>query len=158
YGEADGRLHAAPEERDPPSEGNGEVEDLLNPVDVRGEGRDDDASRGATDPVGQRASDLVLGRRRPGTVDVRRVGHKAEDAALAQLREAVIVRTLAVDRVRVELEVSRVDERADRRLDPVPQAVDDRVRHPDGLDPEAADVEHPPRLDRHELGALLEAV
>ena len=91
-------------------------------------------------------------------VDVRGVGHQAEDAALAELGEAMIVGALAVDRVRVELEVPRVDEGADRRLDAVAEAVDDRVGHPDRLHAEAADVERAPGLDRHEPGAVQEAV
>ena len=142
-GQAHVGLHAPPEERDPAPERGGEVEDLLDPVDVRGEGGQDDAAGGAAEPLGQRAPDLGLGGRGPGPVDVRRVGHQAEDAPLPELGEPVIVGALAVDRLGVELEVPRVDDRADRRLDPVADPVHDRVRHADRLDPEAADVERP---------------
>ena len=112
----------------------------------------------AAESVGQRAPDLVLGRRRARPVDVRRVGHEAEDASLSELGEAVVVRALAVDRVRVELEVPRVDDSAHGRLDPVAEPVDDRVGDPDRLHPEAAEVERAARLDRHEPRAVLEPV
>ena len=157
-GQAHVGLHAPPEERDLAPEGGGEVQDLLDAVDVRGERRDDDAPGGAAEPVAQRAPDLVLGGRGARPVDVRGVGHEAEDAPLAELGEAMIVRALSVDRVRIELEVPRVDEGADRRLDPVAEAVDDRVGHADRLHAETADVERAPGLDRHEPGAVQEAV
>ena len=149
-GQADVRLHAPAEQGDLPAEPVGEVEDLLDPVDVGGEGGEDDAARGSAEALGERSADLALGRRRARPVDVRGVGHEAEHPALAQLGEPVVVGALAVDRARVELEVARVDEGPDRRPDPVAEPVDDGVGHADGLDVEGAQLERSPRLDRVE--------
>ena len=125
---------------------------------MRRERRDDHAARGATNAVGQGPANLVLGERGARPVDVRGVRHEAEDPALPELGEPVVVGAFAVDRIRVELEVPRVHDRAHWRLDAVAEPVHDRVRHPERLHAEAADVEGPTWLDRHEPRPVLEPV
>ena len=125
--------------------GRGEREDLLDPVNVRREGRDDDAPRRAREWLGERSPDLHLRARVAGAVDVRRVGAEHEHALGAELGEPPVIGRLAVERARVELEVSGVHERADRRPD----------RQADG---ERADLDAVARPHRPEIGALGEPV
>src|SRR5437899_172334 len=65
---------------------------------------------------------------------------------------------LPVEGARVELEVARVHDRADRRFDPEADPVRDRVRHADRLDGERADRVTVAWSHRPEVGALVEPV
>ena len=55
--------------------------------------------------------------REPGPLDVRAVAEQHEHALRAELGEPVEVEVLAVERRLVDLEIPRVDDRADRGLD-----------------------------------------
>src|SRR5438128_836002 len=157
-GDRDVLLHAHAEEGDPPPLGRGEREDLLDPVDVRREGRDDDAPGRAREPLRERPPDLHLRARVAGPVDVRGVGAEHEHALAAELGEPPVVGRLAVERARIELEVSRVHECANRRPDREADAVRDRVRDTDRLDDERADLDAVARPDRPKIGTLVEPV
>ena len=105
-------------------------------MDVRGEGRDDDAPAGAVETRAECLPHVHLRARVAGPVHVGGIGAEHEDALLAELRESPIVGGLAVQRARVELEVTRVDDGADGRVDRQTDAIHDRVRHADRLDAE----------------------
>ena len=137
-GDRDVGHHAPAEEPDPALVADGQVEELLDAVDVRGEGRHDDASRRLGKPPVEGRAHLGLRARMPRPADIGRVRAEGQHAALAQRGERRVVRLLVVDGVLVELEIPGVDDRAHRRLDRETDAVGDRVGHADGRDGEAA--------------------
>ncbi len=157
-GDRDVGHHAPAEERDPALVADGQVEELLDAVDVRGEGRHDDAARRLGKPPVEGRAHLGLRARMPRPADIGRVRAEGQHAALAQRGERRIVRLLVVDGVQVELEISRVDDRADRRLDRETDAVGDRVGHADGRDGEAAQLDLVPRPIGAQVGALEHAM
>ena len=129
-------LHAHPQQRDSPARASGEREHLLDAMDVRGEGGDDDPPGGGVEARAERLAHVHLRARVTGPVHVRGVRAEDHHTLLAQLGEAPIVRRLAVQWARVELEVTRVDDGADGRVDRQTDAIHDRVRHADRLDAE----------------------
>ena len=138
----DGGVHAeaAADERDAPAEADRQVDHLLHAMDVRGEGRHQDAAgRLAEDRVELRA-DRPFRRRHAGVLDVGRVGEQEQRALGAELAESDEVGQPPVERGLIELEVSRVDDGADRRADREPDRVRDGVGHRDGFDREGADA------------------
>ena len=84
----------------------------------------------------------------PGPLGVRRVAEQQVDAAVAELGELADVGLQAVDGRVVELPVAGVQDAPGRGLDDDRHAVRDRVRHPDELEPERAELEPAPvRVD-----------
>ena len=157
-GDRDVLFHRASEQRHPATEALGQREHLLDAVDVRGERRQDDPARRAGEALGQRRAHVDLRARVAGAVHVRRVRAEQGHTPLAQLGEAPVVGGLAVERARVELEIAGEDHGADGRVDRQTDAVDDRVRDPDRLDPERPHVERLARPHRPEVGALQQPV
>ena len=102
--------------------------------------------------------DLDLRAREALAIDVGAVGKQRQHAARAELREAVQVEVLAVDRRLIDLEVARVDDRADRRRDGQRHAVGHAVRDADELDGERPDGDDVARLDRLQPIAGVDAV
>jgi len=131
--------HAAADEGHLAIELRGKVDEDLHPVDARRERRDDQLARGAREDLLERFDDLELGPGEAAAIDVRAVGKQREHAGGAELREAVHVEVLAVDRRLIDLEIARVDDDADRRVDRERDAVGHAVRHADELDRERAD-------------------
>jgi hypothetical protein len=117
------------------------VEDLLDPGDVAGEGRDDHPTVERLHDLAERLADRPLRRRVPGVLGASRVGQEADDALRAELREDREVRQLAVDRGVVELEVAGVDDHAAGRPQGDPHRVRDRVADPERDDAERPDLE-----------------
>ena len=146
--------HALAEERDAAPVAGGQVEHLLDAMDVRGEGGDQDAPRRSGEAAGERRADLGLGSRAPGPAHIGRVRAEREHPALPQRGELRVVRLPGIHRIRVQLEVARVDHRAHRRLDGEADAVGDGVGHADRDDREAADLDLVPRLVRPEVRPL----
>ena len=85
--------------------------------------------------------DESLGAGHPGPLGVRRVAEQQVDAAVAELGERADVGLEPVDRCVVELPVARVEDASGRRLDDDRHRVGDRVRHPDELEPERAELD-----------------
>ena len=108
--------HAAPEERHLAIELRGEVHEDLHPVDARRERGHDQPAGGAGEDLLERFDDFALRSGEAAAVDVGAVGKQRQDARRAELREPVHVEMLAVDRRLIDLEVARVDDDADRRV------------------------------------------
>jgi hypothetical protein len=132
----------------------GQRQHLLDAVDVGGERGEDDPARRVIETLGQRRADLDLGLRVTGSIDVGAVRAEHGHALLAQFREASRVGRLAVERARVELEVTGVDDRPGGGADRESHAIGDRVRHADGFDGEGAEREGLARPHRPEIRRL----
>ena len=117
--------HAAAGDEDLPARHVGRVDDLLDARDQGREGCDDDAAFGAAQDLRQGLADHALRRCVARHFHVCRVGQEQNHALVSQLRQSRQVRQLPHHRRVVQLEVSRVDHDADRRVD----GVADRVRH-----------------------------
>ena len=63
--------HRPPDERHPPAQRDRGVDDLLHPIDIRGEARDQHPSLGAADQPVQRRTDLALRRPHPWNFGIR---------------------------------------------------------------------------------------
>ncbi len=150
--------HALPEERHLPPVAGRQVQHVLDSVNVGGEGGHDDPPPGLLEEPGEGLPNVRLGAGVPGTLRVGGVGAEGQHSPLPQLGEPVIVGMLAVDRARVQLEVSGVDDGADRAPDGEPDAVHDRVGDAERLHGETAQLEPLARAERPEVGLLREAV
>src|ERR1035437_9448825 len=124
------------------------VDDLLDAVDVAGEGGDDD-------PAFERLHDLAegfphgpFGERVAGVLGSGRVGQQADHAVLTQSGQDREIGAAAVDRSVVELEVARGDDSSDRRVERHAHRVGDRVADPEGLDTERPNLERIARIER----------
>ena len=133
--------HAAAKNGDMTLIAHGRVDDLLDAVNVRRERRDNNAAARVVERLVKSCTDRALRRRMAFALRIRRIGHEHEDAAVAEVREAAEVRHLAVNWRVVELEVTRVHNHADRRLDGKAHSIRNRVIDADEADAEAADVD-----------------
>src|SRR5205085_8655249 len=113
---------------------DGDVDRLLHAMDVRREGRDQDAAALLRDDLAERLADDALGAGEARTLRVRRVAEEQVDAAVPELGELADVGAQAVDRRVVELPVAAVEDAARRRLDREPDRIRNRVCHPNELD------------------------
>ena len=84
--------------------------------------------------------DGLLAAGEAGQLDVGAVREERENAAVAPLRERVDVGALVGRRRGVDLEVAAREHHPGRRLDREGEAVEDAVRHPDGVHAEGADL------------------
>jgi hypothetical protein len=129
------------------------VDDLLDPVDVARERRDDDAPGRLGEDAAQGLADDLLALHVTGGVRAGRVGEEQGDPRVADLGDVRQVRRLAVDRGLVELEVPRVQDRPVRGVEGGREPVGDRVGDPDELDVERTVGDAVGRGDLDELGA-----
>ena len=137
---------------------HGEVDDLLDTVDVGREGRNDDAlvlcpGKQAADTGGH----LLLGGGEAGTLRVGGVAQQSQHALLAVLRQSSKVGGAAGQRGVVDLEVAGLDDGAGRAVDGESYRVRDGVVHMDRLHGEAAQLELLAGGDLHELGLACKA-
>ena len=138
---------------------DGDVHRLLHPVDVRGEAGDEHAPLPRRDDLAERLADEALGAGESRPLRVRRVTEQEVDAPVPDLGETADVGSQAVDRRVVELVVAGVEDPQATRLEHDRDGVRDRVRHPDELGPEGADLDGAllgPRLTQ--LGRLRKTV
>ena len=146
--------HRAADERDLAPAVDPDVGRLLHPVHVRGERGDEDPALAAREDLAERLAHDALGLGDAGPLGVRGVAEQEVDAEAADLREPADVGALPVDRRVVELVVAGVDDAAARRLEHDGGRVGNRVRHPDELEPERAELDrlvarrHLPQLRR----------
>src|SRR6185295_270990 len=92
----------------------------------------------------------ALGRSRPGTIDVRRVGKQQQNTLRADLGQTREIAGATVNRRVVDLEVAGVNDRADRAPDREAHGIDDRVGDLQRFDLEGPE---PPAIARRERGA-----
>ena len=151
-------FHAASGDGDLASAFCRSVDDLLDAVDVGGEGRDDDALPAALKQAAEGPAHRALRHRIARTLDIRRVGEQREDALLAKLAEAGEVNDLTVDRRGVDLEVAGVDGHAETGVDRKGHRVRDGVVDVDEFHAEFAGLDRHARFDRDDLGGLEQPV
>ena len=70
----------------------------------------------------------------PGPVDVRRVAHQQQHTAPSIIRKGVQVKQLVIRGSRIDFEVARMNNDAERRGDRQRNRAHDRMRHPNELD------------------------
>ena len=136
------------------------VQDLLHPVDVRGEGGDQHAAGGGREDPDQLALHVPHGERRAGgpLLRVGGVGEQQPHAAVAEPREGGQVAAAAADGGVLDAEVARVHDRPRRGLERDGGAVGRAVRERDELRAERADLERLVVRHLHELGVLEQPV
>ena len=151
-------LHAAARHRHLPPAGGGGVNDLLDAVDVGGEGGDDDALLASgEEPVEGLAHD-GLAHGVAGALHVGGVRQQGQNPLPAQFAEAAQVDDVAVDGGGVDLEVPGVDQHAHAGVDGEGHGISDGVVDVDELHVELAHPDHLAGLHGDELGLLEQAV
>ena len=140
-------LHASALEADDASVLDRHVGDLLDAVHVRRERRHDHASLRLVEALLEGLADLLFALRKARAFDVRAVGEQRQYAPGSVIREPVDVDRFAVDRRHVDLEVARVNQRADRRADRKRHRARDRVSRLDELHTETAERNGLSRID-----------
>ena len=133
-GDGDVGHHAATDDQNLASRGHGGVGHLLNAVDVGGKGGDQHLARAFWHDLLQ---GLAHGALRQGvslSFHVGGVGQQQQDALLPIGSQAAQIGRLAVDGGQIQLEITRMDEKAGRRANGEADAIDDGVGDPEGFD------------------------
>src|SRR5699024_8991882 len=142
--EVGGDLHVAhhrpADEGDVAAVGVGGVEQLLDAVDVGGEGSDDDAAFGGAEEVLEHGADVLLQGSEAGDLGVRRVRHEQVHALLAEAGEGAQVGDAAVERQLVHLEVAGVEDVPGTGADEDSQSIGDRVVDGDEFEVEGTEL------------------
>ena len=111
-----------------------DVDDVLDPVEVRGEEPDQDPPSGPRDEALQRLGHHPLGRGLALDLGIGRVAQEAQHLAVRQRLQPGQVGGAGVERRVVQLEVTGVDDGALGRAQEQAHRVGDGVRHPERLD------------------------
>src|SRR5207302_10245626 len=105
-------LEAAANDRQAPAGSRGEADDVLDAVDVGGEGRHDDPVRRAGEDLLEGRVEVALGAAGAGALGVRRVAQEQVDPLVPEASETLEVGGPAVRGLDVDLEVAGVDDLA----------------------------------------------
>ncbi len=132
------RDHALAVDCYPPPHPGGDVQDLLDPVDVAGKTRNDDPPLDRSEDFVQGSTHRPFGGGEPWPQSISRVGEQHQDAPISQLGELVIVGELPIHRSRIKFEIPRVNDKARRRFQGHADPVGDAV-----ADPHAFHLENP---------------
>ena len=132
--------------------GRGQVEDLLQALDVAGEQRDDDAAPRLVEDLAQAGHDLALGQGEALALHIGGVGQKQLDPGFGKAADGVHVRGVAVHGVAVDLEVAGVQHAAHGGFDAQRVALDDGVADRDEVEGERADLHAVAGLHRPQVG------
>ena len=151
-------LHAAAGDGHLPPAGGGGVDDLLDAVDIAGEGGDDNALFAPSELPDKRLAHGALAHGIARALHVGGVRQQGQDTLLAQGAEPGQVDDLPVDGSGVDLEVSGVDHGAHAGMDGEGHGVGDGVVHMDELHLELAGLHGLACLHRHQLGAVQQPV
>ena len=137
---------------------HGQVDDLLDAVDVGCEGRNDDALvPGAGKQAAHTGGDLLFGGRKARTLGIGGVAQQGQNALLAVFGQGGQVGDAAGQRGVVDLEVTGLDDGACRAVDGKGHRIRDGVVHMDGFHRKAAQLELLLGGDLHELGLACQA-
>ncbi len=151
-------LHAAPGHRDFAAVLLGGQQGHVDAADIRGEGGDDDlAPRLLDHRVHLLEHDPLRGGAALG-FDADGVGEERQNALVAETAQSALVRRQIHHRRGIELEVGRIDDRPDRRMDRDRVGVRDRVGDVDRLDRQLPQVNSVALAQRVERDQLVEAV
>ena len=141
-----------------PAEGRGGIQHLLDPVDVGGEGGDDDPVLASLELALEGGAHRLFRGGKARTLHIGGVRQQCQDALLPQLAEAGKVDDLPVDGGGVDLEVAGVDHGAHAGVDGEGHGVGDGVVHMDELHLELSGLHRLPGLHGHKLRAVQQAV
>ena len=144
--------HGAAHEHDLAATLSGCVQYLLHAVNVRGEGRHNDAAACVTENVRQHRTDVLLGRGEAGNLSVGGVRQEQVHALLAQVSEVAQVGDAAVQRQLIHLEVTGVQNLACLGADVDSQRIRNRVVHSNELALERTETLHLVLLHREGVG------
>ena len=133
----------------------GRIDDLLDPVHVRGEARHDHSAARTVEDLVEDRGDLALARDEAGDLGIGRVHQEEVDTLIAEPGEAVEVGHSAVERQLVHLEVARVQHEPRGSADRHGQGVGDGVVDREELQVEGAHREPLPLGD--DMGHGLDA-
>ena len=147
-------LHAPPGDAHLPAVLGGGVDDLLDAVDVAGEGGDDDALVAVLEQLVELVPHAALALGVPFLLHIGGVGQQGQHALVAQGPQPGQVRHASRHRRHVDLEVAGVDQHADGRVDGEGHRVGDGVVDVDEFHLKAASPDGLPRLHHLELGLL----
>ena len=154
-------LHGRGDDRDHTAAGNShlpvmprrDVKYLLNAVNVGREGGNNYALfLIGVENVLERSTDGALRGSVAGSLGVGRLAHQKQNALIAKLAEAGNVHNIALNWCQVQLEVTRVDEHAERCADGQTAGVGNRVVDTDELNAEAAEAHGIVGLHAMEIG------
>ena len=145
--------HRAPGDDDLATASLGGIADLLQTMDMAGEGRDEHAALGILDRIVERVTDLGLGLGEARNDGVSRVGQEQVDADLGEAGDGAVIGGDAVDGGLVQLEVTGVHDIALRGLDEDAERAGDGMGHREEVDLDAAEVHMAAALDLAELGS-----
>jgi hypothetical protein len=149
--------HAAADEGDFAIDAGSDVDDLLDAVDAAGEAGEDDAARGRSAEVFESRNYGTFGRSEAGALDVGGVGEERENAFVAIARERVEIEAGAVYGRLVDLEVTGVNDDAERRADGERDAVDGAMRDGNKFDLEGVNLDEATGCDFAQRGGIEEA-
>ncbi|MNV31098.1 hypothetical protein D3C71_1223900 [compost metagenome] len=129
------------------------IDDLLNAVNVGGEGRHDYTLLGFAENILQHDANILLRRREARLLRIRTVGHQGQNAALSDFSHAVQVRKLTIDWGMVEFEVTRMDNVAFRSLDAYADGIRNTViRAEERYDERASELDFRIFVNQNALG------
>ena len=147
--------HRAPDEGDLAPVLGSRIDDLLDPMHVRGEARHDHPTARPVEDLVQHRRDLALARDEARHLGVGRVDEEEIDALVAEAREAVEVGDPAVERQLVHLEIAGMQDKPRGGANRHGQRVGDGVVDREELQVERADREPLPLGD--DMGHGLDA-
>ncbi len=150
--------HAATVDEDFAVAGERCVDHLLDAVNIRREGGDDDAAGAMRQDFGEGFPHRSLREGMSLPLDVGGVGHQQQDALLAVGRQSAEVGRLAVNGGRIEFEVASVDDESGGGADRQPGAVDDGVGGAVEFHLEGAEIDVLAWIDPVEAGPLRQSV
>ena len=139
--------HAAADEAELAAVARRFVNNQLNTADIRGEGRNDNAALRVAEQFAERPADVAFSHRKAGAFDVRRVRHQRKQALVAQRRDCGKIGSFAVDGRVINLEVARMQHRADGRCNRHRHRARDGVAYLDELHRESAQMHFVARID-----------
>src|SRR6185369_10384842 len=113
----------------------------LDAVDRRREAGDEQPLLGALEDVVKSRTNCAFTGRIAGTLHIRRVLEQCQHTFLAVFGEGVEVEELVVGRRRIDLEVARMNNHAQRSMDGERDTIDKGVRYLDRMDGEGADLD-----------------
>ena len=151
-------VHAAAEERHLAAIFGGHIQNLLQPVNRGAEAGDHQPPLGAIEDFFQARPHRAFAFGVAGPVDVGRIRHQQQHAALAVIGEGVQIEQLVVGGRGVHFEIAGVNDDAQRRGDGQRHRADDGVRDVDELDGERAELDPRAGLDLVQLGIVQHAV
>ena len=151
-------FHAASRDTDLPLVFCSDVDDLLQAVNIRGKGRDDNALVAVFKKLVEAVPYPAFRRGIARTLHVCGVGQQSQNALVSELAEPRQVDHAALNGGDVDLEVAGLDDGADRGFDRQRHRVGDAVVDVDELDLEAAELEPVARFFGEDLRVIQQVV